>query len=317
MFWSPLNAYAQLRADKNGMQWQPAGGVFAVEGTVYPGAPNPPTPITDNDDEGWWAGFASGAIGGLINAADGLWYVECVGYPAVTTPMWPSAQVGQHNLGFAIKSFADEYRANFGVYPPICVVAWSQGAIASDLWWTVDVLPENGYLHYLLPYIYRIYNYGDPLRCAGISHGNDVAGLPGPGKEDGVTTGGVGGPQDLTPEQTNVLAPDGQYVLLSFNNNGDLYGAAPVGSDPHKSMPASGKVEYSFFEMIMKPGFINIIHIGGDVFHIVGDIRAAGNAIKFFGAGQNAPHYRYEAAMGWVINDLVRLGNSLPNQLGV
>lgn len=314
---SPLNSYAQLRATKNGSIWRPAGAVFAIEGTVYPGAPFPPVPITNNDDEGWWAGFASGAIGGLINAADGLWYVECVGYPAVTTPMMPSAQIGQHNLGFSVKVYADWYYQQSWPGKPagsygglaIAVVAWSQGAIASDLWWTVDVLPENGYLHYLLPYIYRIYNYGDPLRCEGISLGNDMAGLPGPGTQDGKPTAGVGGPQDLTEAQTLVKAPDGVNVLLSFNNKGDLYGAAPSYST------STGKVEYSFFELIMKPGFINIVHIGGDIFHVIGDIKAAVNALKFFGAGQNAPHYHYEQAMSWIVNDLVRLGNSLPHQL--
>jgi hypothetical protein len=314
---SPLNDYARFRADKYGLVWQPAGGVFAVEGTVYPGAPNPPVPITDNDDEGWWAGFASGAIGGLINVADGVWYVECIGYPAVTTPMWPSAQIGQHNLGFGIKRFADGYNAQWGHYPPIAVVAWSQGAIASDLWWTIDVLPDTGYLHYLLPYIYRIYNYGDPLRCPGISHGQQLAGLPAPKKLDGVTTGGVGGPQDLTPAQTNVQAPDGAYVLQSFNNDGDLYGCAPVGDTPWTKMPAVGKVEYGFFKVIMQPGFVDIISIGEDILHPIASTEAGLNAAKFFSAGQNAPHFQYQNAMLAVIDDLIKLGQSLPHQLGV
>jgi len=47
----------------------------------------------------------------------------------------------------------------------------------------------------------------------------------------------------------------------------------------------------------MKPGFINIVHIGGDIFHVIGDMKAGGNALKFFSAGMNAPHFRYEAAM--------------------
>jgi hypothetical protein len=313
MFASPLNSYAQLRAANNGMQWQPAGGVFAIEGTVYPGAPFPPIPITDNDDDGWWAGFASGAIGGLINAADGLWYVECIGYPAVTTPMWPSAQIGQHNLGFAIKMFADEFFAAFGFYPPIAVVGWSQGAIATDLWWTIDVLPESGYLHYLLPYIYRIYNYGDILRTPGVSRGDDAAGLQGPGK----THGGIGGPEDLTAEQNDVKAPDGQYVILSFNNKGDLYGDAPTGLDPWHHPTDEGEVEYRFFKLIMQPGIIQIVHIGGNIFKVVGEVKAGFNTLKFFGAGMNAPHYHYEAAMSWVIADLIRLGNSLPHKIGV
>lgn len=312
MFYSPLNQWAQIRAMKAGGIWQPAGGVFAVEGTVYPGAPGQPIPITDNDDDGWWAGFASGAIGGLINAADGLWYVECVGYPALTVPMWPSAQIGQHNLGIAIKAFADEYKANFGYYPPICVVAWSQGAIASDLWWITDVLPENGYLHYLKDYIYRIYNYGDPLHAEGISLGDTLAGLPGPGTSGGKPTAGIGGPQDLTKEQTLVLAPDGINVVLSFNNKGDLYGAAPSYST------SAGKVEYSFFKDIMTPGVFTIVGgFMGDLVHVIGDVKAAANAIKFFAAGPNAPHFKYWPAMSWVVQDLVKLGNSLPHNLGV
>jgi hypothetical protein len=313
---SPLNAYAQLRADKNGMIWQPCGGVFAIEGTVYPGAPGPVIPITDNED-GWWAGFASGALGGLINAADGLWYVESVGYPAITTPMWPSAQIGQHNLGFAIKNFADSYHQRWGFYPPICVIAWSQGAIASDLWWSVDVLSPGGYLHYLLPYIYRVFNYGDPLRCPAISMGDTYAGLPGPGTEDGEITGGVGGPLDLRPEQTLVTAPDGKYVVQSFNNNGDLYGAAPVGKTPWTKMPDSGAVEYSFFKIIMQPGFVDVVSVGLDLFKPVGSINAGINTLKFFSKGQNAPHFHYEAAMSFVVSELVALGNSLPHQLGV
>lgn len=303
--------WPQIRADKNGLEYRPCGGVFAIEGTVYPGAPAPPRPLTD-DGNGFWAGFASGALGGLINVADGLWYTECIGYPAVTTPMWPSAQIGQHNLGASIDRFAKSYKAQFGDYPPIAVVAWSQGAIAADLWWTVDVLPENGSMHYLLPYVYRIFNYGDPLRSEGISLGNDLAGLPGPGEMYGKPTAGIGGPQNLTKEQTLVTSPDGVNVVLSFNNKDDLYGAAPSYST------AAGKVEYSFFKMIMNPGFVDIVGgILGDFLHPIGDIEAGFNAAKFFAAGANAAHYHYEDAMLWVINDLVTLGNSLPHQLGI
>lgn len=305
-----------IRAQLNGKLYRPCGGVFAVEGTVYPGAPWPPVPATD-DGNGIWSGFASGAVGGLINVADGLWYTECVGYPAVTTPMWPSAQIGQHNLGASVKAFADSYFAQWGVYPPIAVVSWSQGAIAADLWWTIDVLPESGYLHYLLPHIWRIYNYGDVLRCPGISHGNVSMGQPLPKKLDGVTTGGIGGPLDLTPEQTNVLAPDGKFVVQSFNNDGDLYGAAPVGDTPWKSLPAVGQIEYDFFKIIMQPGFGNVVGVGFHIIeHLIGGLEAGWNAAKFFGAGPNAPHYRYWDAMTWIINELVAIGNSLPHELG-
>lgn len=302
---------SSIRPKLNGRKYRPAGGVFAIEGTVYPGAPAPPTPLID-DGSGFWAGFASGAIGGLTNVADGLWYSECIGYPAVTTPMWPSAQIGQHNLSASVDRFAKAYKAQFGDYPPITIIAWSQGAIAADLWWTEDVLPENGSMHYLKDYVYRIYNYGDPLRAEGISLGNDLAGLPAPGKMYGKPTAGIGGPQNLTPAQTLIKAPDGVNVVLSFNNPGDLYGAAPSYST------SAGKVEYSFFKMIMKPGFVDIVGgILGDFLHPIGDIEAGFNAAKFFAAGPGSPHFQYTDAMLWVINDLVKLGNSLPHQRGI
>lgn len=311
MFYSPLNAYAQLRAAKSGLVWQPAGGVFAVEGTVYPGAPFPVVPITDNDDEGWWAGFASGALGGLINAADGLWYVESIGYPAVTTPMLPSATIGAHNLATGVRAFSDEYFHNFNVRPPICVIAWSQGTMAADMWWRDEVLAETGSCHDLKSTIYRSYGYGQPWRCEGVSDGDRRAGFAGPGTQDGKPTAGVGGTKyNLTPAQAVFAAPDGVNVIQGFNNKGDLYGAAPSPST------AAGKVEAGFADMIFR-GTINIVAIGGDLFHIVGDVKAGWNVIKFFGAAQNAPHYHYENAMTFVIQDLVALGNSLPHQLGV
>lgn len=312
MFVSPLNAYAQLRAAKNGLLWQPAMGVFAIEGTVYPGAPGPVTPITDNDDDGWWAGFASGALGGIINAADGLCYVESVGYPAITTPMLPSAMIGQHNLGMATKAFADEFYSAFGFYPPIAWIAWSQGTMAADLCWSVDVLPATGYLHYLQPYIWRNYGYGQPFRCEGVSDGDTRAGLPGPGTLYGKPTAGVGGKTyNLTEAQALVKAPDGVNVIQGFNNKGDLYGAAPSPST------SAGKLESSFAALIFKPGIVNIIHIGGDLFDVVGDVEAAYNTLKFFGAGANAPHYHYEQAMSFVVGDVIALAQSLPHQLGV
>lgn len=311
MFWSPLSSYAQLRAAKNGVTWQPAGGVFAVEGTVYPGAPNPPTPITDNDNEGWWAGFASGAVGGLINVADGLWYTECIGYPAATTPMLPSATIGAHNLAVANRAFSDEFLAAFGFRPPLAWISWSQGTMAANICWRDHVLAEDGMIHDLKPYIYRSYEYGQPWRCESISIGDDRAGLPGPGLMYGKPTAGVGGTKyNLTKDETLILAPDGVNVINGFNNHGDLYGAAP---NPSTS---AGQVEAGFADMIFR-GTVNIKALGGDLFKIVGDVEAGWNTIKFFSAGQNAPHYHYEAAMGFVIDDLVSLGNSLPHQLAV
>lgn len=310
MFTSDLNAYAQLRAANNGMVWQPAGGVFAIEGTVYPGAPWPVVPITDNED-GWWAGFASGALGELVNIADGLWYVESVGYPAATTPMIPSATIGQHNLGMAIRVFADQYRAAFGSFPPIVCIGWSQGTMAIDMMWNEDVVAEDGFLHDLLPFFYRCYEYGEPMRAEGISAGDARAGFEGPGKMYGKTTAGVGGTKyNMSAANASLVAPDGVPVINSFNNPGDLYGAAPSPS------VEAGKVEAGFADMIFQ-GKVKIMVIAGDLFHVVGDVEAGFNTLKFFAQGPNAPHYHYQAAMDFTARDLLALGLSLPHQLGL
>lgn len=311
MFYSPLNAYAQLRAAKNGLTWQPALGVFAVDGTVYSGAPFPVVPITDNDDDGWGAGFPNTALGGLINVADGLCYVESIGYPAVTTPMLPSAQIGAHNLGIGVRAFSDEFLAAFGFRPGIITEEWSQGTMAGDIWWRDMILNPDSPDHELLPTIYRRYCYGQPWRAQDISIGDDRAGLPGPGLMNGKPTAGVGGTKyNLTEAQTLVKAPDGVNVINGFNNHGDLYGAAP---NPSTS---AGQVEAGFADMIFR-GTVSIVAIGGDLFKIIGDIEAGYNTLKFFAAGTNAPHFQYEQAMLFSINDIIALAESLPHQLGV
>lgn len=308
--------WPQIRADLNGKPYRPAGGVFVVEGTVYPGAPWPPIPDTDYGT-GIWSGFASGVAGGLTNAADGLWYIETIGYPAVTTPMWPSILTGVTNLNVSVQNFARSYKAEFGVYPPLNIVGWSQGAAVIDLWYQTHVWPEDGDSHDLLPFLYTIYNFGDVLRCPGLSYGNDYAQLPPPGKLDGQTTGGIGGPRDVTVEQTNHQSPLGRPVILSFNNKGDLYGAAPVGDNPWKSLPSAGLTEYNFFLLIMQFSAKGLLVTGLDFFHLIGALEAGANAIKFFAAGNNAPHFLYWDAMTWIIGDLIRVGNSLPHELGV
>jgi hypothetical protein len=99
-------------------------------------------------------------------------------------------------------------------------------------------------------------------------------------------------------------------VIQGFNNKGDLYGAAPSPST------SAGQVEAGFADMIFR-GTVNIVAIGGDLFHVVGDVKAGWNTLKFFAAGTNAPHFQYQAAMTFVIQDTITLAQSLPHQLGV
>lgn len=51
--------FVNIRAQLNGVAYSPAGLFVAVDGTAYPGAPAPPSPLL-NDGTGFWSGFSSG-----------------------------------------------------------------------------------------------------------------------------------------------------------------------------------------------------------------------------------------------------------------
>jgi hypothetical protein len=309
--------WPQIRADQNGLQYSPAGYLFAVEGTAYAGAPAPPSFITD-DGNGYWSGFASAVIGGLINAQDGLWASPGVGYEALTVPMWPSVQQGRANLNMALGWYANTYYVQHGSYDGLVILgsAWSQGAMVWCQTFFQDILPATGTLHYLLPHIYRLYLIGCPMRCPGVAHGNEMAGQPLPPKVDGQVTGGIAGPLDYTLAQANLLAPDGKYLINSFVNPGDLYADAPVGSTPWTTLPTASSVEYKIFKIVMQPSFSDIVGLAALLGHPIGDVEALINAGTFFAAGNNAPHYQYFPALTAVIDDALAIGNSLPHQPG-
>lgn len=306
--------FPAIRAAKNGVAFQPAGGIFAVEGTVYPGAPAPPSFIA-GDNNGYWCGFASGVVGGLCNEQDGLWESPGVGYPAVTTPMWPSVQTGRANLNVQLAAYAMRYYKAHGSYDGMVIIgsAWSQGAMVWMQTFILDILPTTGSLHYLLPHVYRLYNFGDIFRCPGIAHGNEIAGLPLPPKLDGQTTGGIGGALDYTADVANMLAPDGKFLVYSFVNQNDLYADSPCGDNPWHKLPSVGKVELLFFKIIMQPNFADIIALAELVDKPIGDVEALLNTGKFFAAGTNAGHYQYGPGMDAAIDDALKLGLSLPH----
>lgn len=232
--------------------------------------------------------------------------------------MWPSVQTGRANLNIQLGDYATRYYKQHGSYDGLVILlsAWSQGAMVVCQTFFLDILPTNGTLHFLLPYVYRLYLFGDVFRCPGIAHGNEMAGMPMPPKLDGQVTGGIGGPLDYTVEQANLLAPDGKFLVNSFVNPNDLYADSPCGSTPWTSLPSAGTIEYKFFQIIMQPSFSDIIGLATLLDKPIGDVEALVNTAEFFGAGQNAGHYQYGQAMDAAINDALALGNSLPHQPG-
>lgn len=302
----------QTRASFSGINYRPAGVIFAVDGTVYPGAPNAPVPIT-NDGTGWWSGFSSGIIGGLENIADGLWGSVTIAYPAATVPMWPSVQTGRKYLVQAIQNYTAGFMASFGFYPPIILTGYSQGSMITDQVWILDMLSPTGILHYLLPYVYRVYQFGHIFRSPGIAHGNALAGLPESIQQNGVESGGIGAVLDLTAAQTNYLAPDGRPVVHSCANHGDIYTCCPTGTDPWKNLAPQGKTGQLFFKIIMQPTFADIVEAALVLEHPIASIEEGINAGTFFAEAMNSPHYQYYPQMDACINDALQLGLSLPH----
>jgi hypothetical protein len=295
-----------------GRGWQPAGKIFAVDGTSYPGAPAPPAILLSNG-EGAYSGFASGVVGGCCNVADGLWLSECIGYPALTLPMWPSVQTGRANLVAALSQWAAWCMATYGRILPIILAGYSQGSMVTDQVWLLDILSPTGVLHYLLPYVYRSYQFGHIFRSPGIAWGNALAGLSQSIIQDGVETGGIGLELDLTAEQTNYPAPDGKPVVVSCANAGDIYTCCSTGLNPWTAPAPEGKVGRIFMKIVMQPTFTDVVETAEVLMEPIKAIEELFHVMQFFAEGTSAPHYNYWTQMDACIEDAVTLGLSLPH----
>lgn len=309
--------WPEIRSQFNGLTYRPAGYFYAVDGTAYPGAPMPSNPIIDGGD-GYWCGFSSGMVGGMINVQDGLWASRCIGYPAATLPMWPSVQDGRAQLVAAIQADAAAYHAAHGSYDGLVITGsgYSQGSMVWDQVWVLDVLAEDGVLHDLLPYVYRIYQFGHVFRTPGIAHANTLAGLSQSIEDSGVQTGGIGAALDLTAAQTNYVSPLGTPVVYSAANQGDIYTCCEVGDNPWTHIAPEGAVADIFYRIVMQPTFTDVVAAAEVLEYPLQGIVELFRVMQFFAEGTNAPHYQYYPQMDACINDCLALGNSLPHESG-
>lgn len=311
-------AWCTVRSQMSGKPWIPAGYGFFVDGTAYPGTPGPPGILLD-DGNGFWSGFSSGIAGGLANTQDGLFMSDLIAYDT-TSPIPSNAarDRGIAALAAAVGARSGAYyRANGNSYAGLAIIisGYSLGAIITATYWLTYVLNPAGPHHYLAPYIYRIYQFGDPLRCPGIAHGNTLSGLPESIQQDGVETGGIGGKLDLTVEQSNLLAPDGKYIYNSCANKGDIYACSPIGTNPWTAPAGPGKVGNLIFQEVMSPSITNTIKIAEALGSPIGMVEEIVNGMTFLAQGTQAPHWLYYPQMLGCINDALALGQSLPNQL--
>ena len=245
--------WLKLERKLDGLQPPERVTFFSVNGT---GSPDP-----------FGFGF-SGDIGRALN--DEIFFWQPVAYPAAVFPMGPSVGAGVAELVRLIKLYSG----------PIALSGYSQGSIVVDKVWRDHIWNPNGDLHSRLPDVIGIVNFGDPMRCPGICNGNALIGQAVPGQVDGFTTGGIAGPDDLTPEQT----PD---LLLSCNNDGDLYGACPVGDNPWNSESAVGHDETMVFNLIQNFNANNVLALATEALSLlnIGSALNLGTIIQLAEAG--------------------------------
>jgi hypothetical protein len=221
------------------------------------------------------------------------------GYPAAVFPMAKS--VDALVAEFIRLTLLHERDGSCPVGYPVIYGGYSQSAIAVAHLYRDHILNPRGKLNHRLADFERggAVVFGDPVRCPGVARGNDVAGFPTPGHLDGVTTGGIAGPDDLTEEQT----PDN---YLSCALDGDLYAAAPTGDDPWHHEPGAGRTERRIYEFVMKGSVGSFLSIALALGVPVGMVLAIANGLRFAAAGGQAPHWQYgpfvPAMVQWVLD---------------
>lgn len=222
--------------------------------------------------------------------------VQPVGnYPASINAPWmgTSVQMGVDSA-VSLAGGAPPISPGDPVYPsgPIIPFGYSQGAICASHWWRDEVLNPSGRCHNRLNDVIAAATFGNPCRCPGKANGNVAAGWGLPGKKDGVTTGGISGPDCLTAAQTPEWWYD--YVWLGTNDGAtELYTNCPVGDNPWTAMADPGKVGNLIYNFVQTGAFVDFVKIAEALAVPVGMVEEIYNGLTFALAGPNADHFAY------------------------
>lgn len=208
-----------------------------------------------------------------------LYRWQPVAYPAQAFPMGPSVRAGVTEVLRLL-----DLPENQGTF---ALSGYSEGAMVIDTVWRDHIL--TGSHRHRVDDVIGIVNFGDPMRCPGVSNGNLRAGFPIPKKLYGYTTGGISGPNDLKPEET----PD---FLMSCNNDGDMYVSAPVGDTPWLNETPPGHDETLIFSIVQDFNVANVLAIIKTVIPLLNPMTDMKNLISslpslltgFFGSGTTA-----------------------------
>jgi hypothetical protein len=244
-----------------------------------------------------WTGFPAQTAQAAQNAYPNVFFWQPVGnWPASAFPMGPSVDAG----------VAEGQRLLTQVHTsgPIVLIGYSQGAICASHLWRDVILNPAGACHNRVNDVIAAVTWGNPCRAPGVANGNAFAGWPMPAEVDGVDTGGIAGPDDLTPAQTPAFWYDFVNTLAGPNND-DLYTDCPVGPTPATDEAGPGDIETQIYNIVQQATAPDIFAIVSDVLSLVGPLmltevlsitEAIVNGGLFLAAGSNAAHYTYDIA---------------------
>lgn len=227
-----------------------------------------------------WTGPPADTARAAVGAFPQLFAWQPVGnYPAATYPMGPSVAAG----------VAEGIRLATQVWPNnlLLPIGYSQGGICASHWWR-DWCLTNGQQSRVVGAV----TFGNPCRSPGYANGNAFAGWPMPGLKDGVVTGGISGPDCLTPSQTPATWLD--FVEMGTDNGAtELYTNCPVGSNPWTAEAQPGIVGTSIYNVVQNATVLDLAKVAADLFIPIGTVEEIINGLTFAGAGPAADHYNY------------------------
>jgi len=244
-----------------------------------------------------WSGFPAQVAQAAQNAYPKVFYWQPVGnWPAAAFPMGPSVDAG---VAEGQRLLTQEHTSG-----QIILIGYSQGAICASHLWRDVILNPGGACHNRVNDVIAAITFGNPCRAPGVANGNAFAGWPMPAEIDGVVTGGIAGPDDLTPAQTPAFWYDFVNTMAGVDNH-DLYTECPTGPTPATNEAGPGVIETQIYDIVQQATGPDIFAIVSDVLKLVGPsafeealsiTEAIYNGGLFLAAGPNAAHYTYDIA---------------------
>ena len=269
---------------------QSPDGVHMMVSADMQGPPGVHTIYNLCGTSGTWDHDFTAEIAGAVNGHGYYW--QGVSYPAQTFPMGPSVKAGVEELVRLISQKPGTF----------AIMGYSQGAIVTCKVWRDEIMNPAGRLHDRLDDIFAHVTFGNPLRCPGFAHGNALANIPFPQNEFGFLTGGIAGPDDLTPWQTMPWHMD-------FAKNGDLFTTCPTGTDPWTNEAEPGEMQTAVYKMVQGEiaGHESILQQVGEILtnpfgEMIPLILAIADGIQFAAdAGTHGYPECRQAAIDWLI----------------